>query len=126
MNSYHLCIATANIEFSNVYSFENHSRYVFDVTFKNSSTPVLPSLAGIQVGFDLETAEGYWDAIKKHFEDYGISDESPVSVLFSGNEILAISPREKDLWFDVRKGFNSAIPRSFSLLGINIKSLEVY
>ena len=126
MTSYHIGIATANIEISNIYLLANHPRYVFDVTFKNSSAPNLLELSRIQVGFEREIAEGYWNAIKENFESFGISDGSPVSVMFSGNEILAISPRGKDLWFDVRKGICCAIPRSFLLLGINIKSLEVY
>lgn len=128
MNSYHLCIATADkLKFSDIHPVEHHLFYAFDITFEKPSTPILPNMTAIRAGSDRDFAEDFLSAVKKYFESAGISEDSPVSILFSGNQILAIGPRERDLWIDVRRGiFTHIHPHSFQVLGIDIKSLEVY
>ena len=127
MDSYHLCVATAKVKFSDLYWFEQRHCYAFDITFEEASTSILPNLTCNPVGFDLDIAEGYFVAVKKKFDTAGIVESSPVSILFSGNQVLAISVRERDLWIDVREGIASCpYPKSFPVLGINIKSLEIY
>jgi len=87
----------------------------------------LSNLAFIPAGHCKEEAEDFLKAVKKHFETAGIVEGMSVSVLFSDNQILAISATGSDKWIDVRKGILPyTFPKSFSVLGINIKSLEVY
>lgn len=127
MDSYHLCVATAKVKFSDLYWFEQRHCYAFDIIFEESSTSFLPNLTGNPVGYDSDIAEDYFAAVKKNFNTAGIVEGSPVSILFSFNQVLAISVRERDRWIDVRQGVSSCpYPKSFPVLGINIKSLEIY
>ena len=129
MNSYHLCVARAEkLNFSNIYRLEEHQIFAFDITFENPSTPHLPNMQSIRAGFCEDDAEWFMECVKKHFHAVvGIHADTPVAVLFSGGQVLAVSPLGRDLWIDVRKGIDpSSHPLSFQALDIQIKSLEVY
>ena len=127
-NSYHLCVARAEkLDFSNIYRLEDHQVFAFDITFVNPSTPTLPNMYSIRAGFCEDDAEWFMQCVKKHFQAVGICADTPVSVLFSSSQVLAISPLGRDLWIDVRKGvLPYTHPLSFSVLDIHVKSLEVY
>ena len=127
MDNCNLCIATADLHFSDLYWFEKHCYYAFDLTFENTSTILFNNLSFLNAGFDHDSAEYFLNAVKKYFKLANILDGSPVNVLFSGQQILAIGARGSDLWIDVRKGvYCRTAPLSFAGLGLKIKSLEVY
>ena len=127
MNSCNLSIGTADLHFSNLYWFEKYCYYAFDITFENASTLWFNNLMFLNAGFDYDGAKDFLNAVKEYFKLANIADGSPVSILFSGNQILAIGARGSDLWIDVRYGvFCRTAPLSFAGLGLKIKSLEVY
>ena len=127
MDSYHLCLTTANIHFSNLYWFEKRGFYVFDITFENTTDHLHNNLVYLAAGFDQDSAQNFLEALKQYFASAGIYEDSRVHILFSGEQVLAIGANGKDLWIDVRRGvFFHTFPKSFSTLGIEIKSLEVY
>lgn len=127
MANCNLCIATATLHFSDIYWFNKHCYHAFDITFENSSTVFFNNLMFLNAGFDQDSAEDFLKAVKEYFKLANIVDGAPVSVLFSGQQIIAIGARGCDLWIDVRKGvYCRTAPLSFAGLGLNIKSLELY
>lgn len=127
MNICNLSIGTADLHFSDIYWFEKYSYYAFDITLENASTLWFNNLMFLNAGFDHYCAEEFLNAVKEYFKLANIVDGSPVSILFSGNQILAIGARGSDLWIDVRNGvYGRTAPLSFAGLGLKIKSLEVY
>ena len=115
MDSYHLCIARAEkLKFSNLYRLEEYHVFAFDITFENPSTPDLPNMYSIRASFCEDDAEWYMECVQKQFQTFGIGADTPVLVLFSNDQVLAISSYGRDLWIDVRKGIDlSSHPLSF-------------
>ena len=128
MDSYHLCVATAKIKFSDIYWSIQHQCFTFDIVFEEPSTKILPERISnpiVTVGNDV--AEDYLKHVKKLFSTARISEGNTVSILFTENQVLAIGAHERDLWIDIRNGVCSCpYPKSFPVLDIEIKSLEVY
>ena len=122
-----LCIATAELHFSDLYWFEHRCFYAFDIDFKESTSIFCPNLAYIPAGYDEERAEDFLKTVKHYFTTAGIHDGDSVAVLFSDTQVLAIGALGNELWIDVHEGiFPHVPPKDFSKLGLDTKSLKVY
>lgn len=127
MDNYEIGTATATIHFSKVYRFQHYGYYAFDIRFHKTSTIRFDHLSFIKAGESWYKAEEYVNAVKQNFASAGIHEESEVSLLFSGSQILAISARGNDSWIDVREGvFPHVSAKPFAKLGIVVTSLEVH
>lgn len=128
MEHNHLRIATAAIHFSDIYYFQHHSFYAFDITFDKTSTLCFNHLTWIPAGADKDVAEEFLKAVKQYFATAGIYEDSNVAVLFSSDgQVLAISAQGNDLWIDVREGvFLHVSPKYFGSLGFSVVSLTVH
>lgn len=127
MKQYNICTATALLYISPVYWNESSTSYCFDITFQNLSYFLLENLHSNLEGLSQDEAANFYEEVKTYFKTGGIWSGTPVSILFSDGQILAIGAHGKDVWYDVRDGVSPvATKKSFSELGIDITSLKVY
>ncbi len=75
--------ATANINISDIYWFEHHCYWAFNITFENSDTEGFFNLIAICANNgSKEKAQEYLDGLKEAFKSVGITEGEKINIIF--------------------------------------------
>ena len=118
-------LASGKIDIGDIYWFDHHLYYAFNITFSETSSHQFYNLVANSTGFKLKSekllAKGMLENLKCTMEHYGIKSGEKVAILFdsSSGMVIAFAGNESNVWIDA-KTFK---PKNFD--EFNINSLEV-